>query len=610
MKPLRFLGSEVQFVPCRQVMSSGTRRIAPALGRTPLPGLIPGRSAFGWTVLFSVAVNSLILVIPFYSIEVFDRVLSSGSVETLVGLTVIAAVALFFSAVFDVFRNRLLSRFAVRFERYVAPVVLESVIADSAGRGDSQASDLAKVRELRNFLSGGTVIALIDAPFLPLFIFILFFLHPWYGVIALIGTAILLGMGVVSRRLARTEVAQAVGAASRTQAALDGIVRHASLVRAMGWTRGAVREFMRLNDQALSPVVRGSERVAAVASAARMVRMLLQISTLGIGAWLVLQNEVLSGSLIASSLLVARTLQPMESLISAWRALASAHDAWIQVCAAAVPALERTRKTLLPIPSGELDVAHLTYRTPTVRHPILTDVTFRCRPGEVVVVIGPTGAGKSTLLRLIAALDRPSSGTIRLDRAALENWDPDQLGRFVGYLPQDVQLLGGTVAEAIAGFDENARDDDIIAAAMQAQTHEMILSLPRGYQTEIGRDGNRLSGGQRQRIGLARAFFGRRKLILLDEPNANLDPEGEEALCSAVQQAREQGAALVIVTHRPRLLTIADAVLLLRDGRQSAFGPPSGVLPLSVARVTPMQAPRPRSVEAASLKIPTIGARR
>ncbi|WP_156464345.1 type I secretion system permease/ATPase [Afipia sp. Root123D2] len=584
-------------------------RVASASSKRSLLGLIPGRSTFVWIVAFSVSMNILLLVIPFYSIEIFDRVLSSGSVETLIGLTGIAVIALAFSAAFDTFRSRLLSRFAVAFERYVAPIVLESVIADSSGRGDSRVNDLAKVRELRSFLSGGTVTTLIDAPFLPLFIFILFFLHPWYGIIALIGTTILLVMGFVSRKIARAEIAQATGAASRTQAALDGIVRHASLVRAMGWTRGAVREFMRLNDQALSPVVRGSERVAAIASAARLVRTVLQIAAIGTGAWLVLQNEVLSGSLIASSLLIARTLQPMEGLISAWRALTSAHEAWIQVCAAAAPVLERTRKTVLPTPSGELEVAHLTYRTAAVKRPILAEVTFQCRPGEIVVVIGPTGAGKSTLLRLIAALERPTGGTIRLDRAALENWDPDQLGQFVGYLPQDVQLLGGTVAEAIAGFDENARDEDIIAAAMLAQAHEMILSLPQGYQTAIGRDGNKLSGGQRQRIGLARAFFGDRKLILLDEPNANLDPEGEEALCAAVQRARERGAALVIVTHRPRLLTVADAVLLLRDGRQFAFGPPSGVLPLSVSGATPIQTPRSRPGEAASFKIPVVGRR-
>lgn len=559
-----------------------------------------------WIVAFSVSMNILLLVIPFYSIEIFDRVLSSGSVETLVGLTLIAAAALVFSAMFDTLRYRLLSRFAVRFEHYIAPIVLEGIISD-AGRGDGKANGLAKVRELRSFLSSGTVATLLDAPFLPLFLLILFFLHPWYGIIALIGTLILLTMGVISRKLARTEIAQATGAASRTQVALDGIIRHASLVRAMGWTRGAVREFMHLNDQALSPVVRGSERVAAIASAARMVRTMLQIAAIGTGAWLVLQNEVLSGSLIASSLLIVRTLQPMENLISAWRALTSAHEAWIEVCAAAMPVLEQTRKTLLPAPSGELDVAHLTYRTPAVKRPILAEVTFHCRPAEIIAVIGPTGAGKSTLLRLIAALERPSSGVIRIDHAAIENWDSDQLGQLIGYLPQDVQLLGGTVAEAIAGFDENACDEDIIAAAMLAQAHEMILSLPQGYQTEIGRDGNKLSGGQRQRIGLARAFFGDRKLILLDEPNANLDPEGEEALCAAVQQARERGAALVIVTHRPRLLTIADAVLLLRDGRQLAFGPPSGVLPLSVPGATLMQAPRAQPGEVTPLKLSTTG---
>jgi ATP-binding cassette subfamily C protein len=535
-----------------------------------------------WIVAFSVSINVLLLVLPLYTIEVFDRVISSGSVETLIGLTIIAAIALVFSAAFETLRSRLLSRFAVRFEQYIAPIVLESSIVDATNRGDSRTHDLARVRELRTFLSSATVAALLDAPFLPAFILILFFLHPWYGAIALIGTAILLTMGIASRWIARAEIAQAYQAAQKTQATLDGIVRHSALVRAMGWTRGAIREFMDLNDQALSPVVRASERVYAIGAVARMVRTILQVAAIAAGAWLVLQNEVLAGSLIASSILIARTLQPMEGLISAWRALASAHEAWKQVQAAAAPILVRERRTLLPSPFGRIEVKRVTYRMATAQRPILAGVTFECQPSEIVVVIGPTGAGKSTLLRLMAGLERPSGGTIRLDNAALHDWDPDQLGQFVGYLPQDVQLLGGTVAEAIAGFDEHARDEDIVAAAMLAQAHEMILSLPAGYQTEIGRDGNKLSGGQRQRIGLARAFFGNRKLILLDEPNSNLDPEGEKALCSAIELAKARGATLVIVTHRPRLLTIADAVLLLRDGAQLAFGPPAEVLRLPV----------------------------
>ncbi len=540
-----------------------------------------------WIVAFGVSINLLLLVLPFYSIEVFDRVISSGSVETLVGLTVIAVAALVFSAAFDTLRSRLLSRFAVRFEQHLAPIVLESTIVDAAGRGDSRMQDLARLRELRTFLSSTTVVALLDAPFLPAFVLILFFLHPWYGVIALIGAAILLIMGIVSRWIARAEIAQAYQAAQKTQATLDGIVRHSGLVRAMGWTRGAIREFMELNDQALSPVVRASERVYVIGAMARMVRTIFQVAAIGAGAWLVLQNEVLAGSLIASSILIARTLQPMEGLISAWRALASAHEAWKQVQAAAEPVLARERRTLLPTPSGKLEVRRVAYRMATAQRPILAGVTFDCRPSEIVVVIGPTGAGKSTLLRLMAGLERPSGGTIRLDNAALHDWDPDQLGQFVGYLPQDVQLLGGTVAEAIAGFDEDVRDGDIVAAAMLAQAHEMILSLPAGYQTEIGRDGSKLSGGQRQRIGLARAFFGNRKLILLDEPNANLDPDGEQALCSAIELAKARGATVVIVTHRPQLLVIADAVLLLRDGAQLAFGPPAEVLRLPVTPSVP-----------------------
>ncbi|MFG3596838.1 type I secretion system permease/ATPase [Bradyrhizobium sp. RDI18] len=566
-------------------MYSRIRREIPAPVARSLLGLIPGRSAFVWVVAFSVSLNILLLVVPFYAVEVFDRVISSGSVETLVGLTIIAAIALVFSAAFDTLRSRLLSRFAVGFERYLAPIVLESMIVDATNRGDSRVQDLAKVRELRTFLSSATIASLLDAPFLPAFIFILFFLHPWYGLIALVGTAILLTMGIVSRWIARSEIAQASQAAQKTQITLDGIVRHSALVRAMGWTRGAIREFMDLNNQALSPVVRASERVYAIGAAARMVRTTLQVAAIGAGAWLVLQSEVLAGSLIASSILIARTLQPMEGLISARRALTSAHEAWKQVQTAAAPVLVREKRTLLPSPSGRIAVERVSYRIPTTPRPILAGINFECPPSGIIVVIGPTGAGKSTLLRLMAGLERPSGGTIRLDDAALQNWDPDQLGQFVGYLPQDVQLLGGTVAEAIAGFDEHARDEDIVAAATLAQAHEMILSLSAGYQTEIGRDGNKLSGGQRQRIGLARAFFGDRKLILLDEPNANLDPEGEQALCSAIERAKARGATLVIVTHRPRLLTIADAVLFLRDGVQLAFGSPAEVLRLPVTPV-------------------------
>ena len=469
-------------------------------------------------------------------------------------------------------------------------------IADPGRRREGTTHEIVKVRELRNFISSGAVITLVDAPFLPFFVLILFFIHPYYGAIVLVGAVLLSVMGYASSRIARAEVTQASGAAARCQGLMDGIVRHASFIRAMGWTGGAIRAVMRVNDEALAPVVRASERVAAIASAARMVRSILQVLAIGVGAWLVLQNQVLLGTLIASSIMVSRTLQPMESLISAWRGMAAAQEAWKSVSAAADWVFLQPRRTRLPPPTGLLEVTRLVYAAPQTRRPILAGIGFRCRPGEIVVVVGPTGAGKSTLLRMAAALERPSAGEIRLDRALLENWHPDQLGRYVGYLPQDVELLAGTVAEAISGFEENVRDEDIVAAATLAGAHEMILAMPGGYQTQVGRDGHRLSGGQRQRIGLARAFFGNRRLILLDEPNANLDPEGEAALCAAILSARARGASFLIVTHRPRLLTVADHVLLLRDGVQIAFGTVSEVLPSHIAEVTPIRRP-PRQPE-------------
>lgn len=558
-----------------------------------LYGAIPGRSALLWAVILSLSINALVLVLPFYSIQIFDRVITSGSAETLIGLTVFAIAGLIFSALFEIIRGRLLTRFAVTFERYVGPLVLRASIANPDNGAASGTHDLVKVRELRNFLSSGMVATLIDAPFLPAFLIILYLIHPWFGFVALFGTLVLLMLAVISGKVARAEVAQASGSAARTQSLLDGIVKHADLVRTMGWTHGAIREFVRVNDSALAPVVRGSERVATVAAVARFTRLAMQVAALGGGAWLVVQNELLAGSMVAGSIIISRTLQPAESLLTAWRALTSVHDAWNHVKVTASSVLMSRRRTLLPPPSGALQLNRVSYRIAAAKRPILAGVSFHCRAGEIVVVIGPTGAGKSTLLRMIAALERPTSGTIQLDHASLDHWDPDQLGQFVGYLPQDVALLGGTVAEAIAGFDECASDQDIISAAMLANAHEMILSLPQGYETEIGSDGNKLSGGQRQRIGLARAFFGHRRLILLDEPNSNLDPDGEEALCAAVRKAQRRGATFVIVTHRPRLLTIADSILLLRDGAQVAFGTPSGVLPrVGMNAAPPMQPAR------------------
>ncbi|WP_291663389.1 MULTISPECIES: type I secretion system permease/ATPase [unclassified Bosea (in: a-proteobacteria)] len=554
---------------------------------------VPGWRALLWVVVFSLAINLLLLILPFYSIQVFDRVLTSGSIETLIGLTSLAVMALGFSACFDILRSRLLGRFAVSFERLLAPLVLKASIAEAAKRNEAGTHDMVRVRELRNILSSGTATTLIDAPFLPVFVVVLYLIHPWYGTVALIGSLLLLFLGFVSGRVARAELAEAMGTASRAQRALDGIVGHANLVRAMGWTHGAIREFLRLNDAALVPVVKANERVALIASIARAIRIVLQVAAIGIGAWLVLQNEVLSGSMMASSILISRTLAPMEQLVGGLRTLTSARDAWLHVRAAAACALIRQSRTLLPPPLGALDISAVAFRSPNARRPVLAGISFRCPPASVIVVIGPTGAGKSTLLRMIAALEKPTTGTIRLDGASLEHWDPDQLGHYVGYLPQDVELLGGTVAEAIAGFDETATDADVIGAAKQANAHQMILALPNGYETEIGRDGNKLSGGQRQRIGLARALFGTRKLILLDEPNSNLDPDGEEALCAAIREAKAQGATLVIVTHRPRLFTVADMILFLRDGVQVAFGPPGEVLPQTMAGVTPMRPSRP-----------------
>jgi len=563
-------------------------------------GAIPDRGVFVWVVVFSVVINTLLLILPLFAILVFDRVLTSGSIETLLALTALAFGALGFGAAFDVLRDRLLGRLAVRFEQNLAPLVLKAAITDPARRSEGGTHDIVRLRELRTLLSSNTIPMLIDAPFLPGFIVVLYLIHPYYGHIALAGAAVIAVLALVSQRIARAERDNAKAAAGLAQTTLDSIIRHANLIRVMGWRTGAVREFLRLNNEALAPVVRASERVATVASIARMIRLALQVAAIAVGAWLVLENEVLPGSMIASSIIISRTLAPMEHLVAAWRPLMSARDAWTRVRAAVASVFAEPRRTLQPPPSGAVGVQGLVFRTGEVRRPILAGVTFSCPPASVVVIIGPTGAGKSTLLRMIAGLARPTTGIIRLDGASLDQWDPDQLGRYVGYLPQEAELMGGTVAEAIAGFDETATDADVVRAALLANAHDMILSLPRGYQTEIGRDGSKLSGGQRQRIGLARAFFGERRLILLDEPNANLDHEGEEALCHAIREAKARGATVLVASHRPRLLTVADFILFLRDGTQVAFGVPGEVMPQSMSRSATVRSMKPAQSGAGS----------
>lgn len=564
---------------------------------------VPGRGSVLWAMLFSIVINLLVLVQPLYSTQVFNRVLTSGSIETLVGLSVLAVAGLAFYAAFDVIRGRIISRFAVRFERHIAPLVLEASIVDPARRAEGGTHDFVKLRELRNILSGRTIGMLMDAPFLPAFIVVLYLIHPLYGAIALAGGVALAILAFLSGRIAEAERKQALVTAPLAQLSLDSIVRHANLVRAMGWTSGAIREFLRLNDRALAPASRGNERIAVIAAIAHWVRMTLQIAAIGVGCWLVLHHEVLAGSMLASSIMISRTLAPVEAILGSWRSLTSAWEAWDRVALAAGSVMQARRRILLPQPMGHLDVEGITYFGSDTRRPIISNVSFRCPAGTVLVIIGPTGAGKSTILRMLAGLEQPARGAIRIDGASLDHWDPDQIGQYLGYLPQELDIFGGTVAEAIAGFSEGVQDEDIVEAARRANAHEMILSLPQGYQTELGRDGARVSGGQRQRIGLARAFFGHRRVILLDEPNSNLDPDGEEALCSAIREAKARGSTLIIVSHRPRILTVADLVLLLRDGQRIAFGPPADVVPRATTGATPIrrpESPAPAAVQAQS----------
>ncbi len=534
------------------------------------------RKAVGIVALISLAINLLMLTQPLYMIQVYDRVLVSGHVETLVLLTLIATAALLLLAALDAVRTAVTTRVGCWLNDRLGPVFL-SVGVRSRLQGDTAgAQPMRDLAQIQNFIATQGLTVFFDAPWTPVFIVLVWMLHPALGMLSLASAILLLGLSVLNEVATRraTLVANLSQIAATQQA--EATIRNAEVVRAMGMLPALVARWQATNGTAQDALQRSSEHGGIFLAFTKFVRMFVQVAVLGLGAMLVLRGEITAGAMIAASILLGRALAPVELAMSAWRNFTATRIAYARLRARLAANPPETDRIRLPTPTGRLSVDKITYLTGDHR-PILRQVSFAVSPGEAVAVVGPSAAGKSTLCRLLVGTSSAKAGEIRLDGSEISHWDADQLGRHIGYLPQDVELFSGTVRENIARMGE-VDDAAVIEAARLAHAHEMIQQLPDGYETQIGDQGVRLSGGQRQRIGLARAVYGDPCLIILDEPNANLDQAGEAALAAALDELKARDTALIIVGHRPSTLAQADKILLLKEGRVELFGPRDLVL--------------------------------
>jgi len=527
---------------------------------------------------FSLVINLLMLTSPLYMLQVYDRVLTSGSLGTLTLITALAAASLLLLAAIDTLRSSVTIRMSIWLNDRLGPVILENGVRSKLLGDGSGGQGLRDLSQIQSFMASQGLTVFFDAPWTPVFLLIIWILHPALGITAVTAALLLLGLSIANEYITRQPTLTSNLAQIAASQQAEATIRNAEVVRAMGMLPILTERWRKSNQAALRATQRAAERGGILLGLTKFVRFFVQIAILGLGATLVLRSEVSGGAMIAASILLSRALAPVELAMTSWRHFGSARIAYGRLKARLQALPAESERIRLPAPLGYLTIDQVSYGPTNSRSPVLQGVSFVARPGEAIAVIGPSASGKSTLCRLLVGIASPNAGKIRLDGSELGHWDVDQLGQHIGYLPQDVELFAGTVAENIARFDPDADDSAIIAAATLAHAHDMIQQLPDGYETQIGDGGMRLSGGQRQRIGLARAVYGNPKLIILDEPNANLDQAGESALAAAVSELKQQGATLIIVGHRPSTLAQANKILLLRDGRVDLFGPRDEVL--------------------------------
>lgn len=534
-----------------------------------------------WSVgLFSFFVNMLMLAGPLYMLNVYDRVLGSRSVETLLALSVLVAFLFAMMGLLDVVRGRVMGRVGARFqsdldERVFAAAIRGATMPDVQREAGTAQKDLESIQRL---VVSPALMAVYDLPFAPLFFFGIFVFHPWMGYLAIIGAAFLLLLAVMNQIISRTPLSRANTTANAADKMGNQIRQEAELVLALGMRGAAFSRWQNARAESLVAAIGATDHTGTFASIIKAVRLLLQSAMLGLGAYLVLQNEISAGAMIAGSILLGRALAPIEMIVGQSALFQRAREGWKNLSVLLGYVREGQRRTALPKPKAKLDVEQATVVLPGEPTATLRMISFSVEPGEAVGVIGTSGAGKSTLAKTLTGFLSPAAGRVRLDGAALDQYEPDVLGCYVGYLPQRVALFDGTIKENIARLSPEPDDEAVVAAAKRAGAHEMILRLPEGYDTRITSSGGRLSGGQVQRIGLARAMYGDPVMLVLDEPNSNLDNEGGQALNAAIREFKAQDRIVLIMAHRPAAIQECDKLLFLENGTRRAFGPKDEIL--------------------------------
>ena len=535
-------------------------------------GIVKG--LFVFLLILSGVINILALTGAFYMLQIYDRALVSGSVPTLLAISALAIGLYLFQGVFDILRSQILVRMGARLDRRLAPMAHQLVI-DMPRHGYSTSEALERGRDVdtvRGFFGSQGPIALFDLPWMPVFLAFVYFLHPYLGALTIAGAFVLTSLAIAAELRTRSWSNSTVAATIERNAIADSNARNGEVLKAMGFASRAVARFSAANDRHLELQTRTTDISGTYSAISRVLRMLLQSSILGLAAFLTIMGELSAGAIIAATIAAARAMAPIDLAIGNAKNMESARTAWKRL-RKTIDVLEGEPKPMsLPAPKYNLKLEGVTVAAPATGMVLLSDISFEAEAGQAIGIIGPSGGGKTTLARVLTGIWSPLRGSVRLDSAELTQWSDDDRGAFVGYMPQDVALLDATVEDNIARLDEAPEAAHIVAAAKAANVHEMIVRMPEGYRTYLGPMGTSISGGQRQRLGLARALYKSPFLVVLDEPNAHLDPEGEAALIAAIEGVKSRGGIVVLIAHRPSALQACDLIGVVQGGKLTAFG--------------------------------------
>ena len=538
------------------------------------------RKHFIAAAVFSLLINILYLAPTLYMLQVYDRVVPTGGTTTLLFVTMALALALLTLSGLDMVRNRLLVRASQRIDALIAPRILQQMMGSDSGAAGQAMRDFDTIRSM---IATPAIASIFDAPWTPVFLLVAFMLHFWIGILAILASVTLVTLAWLNQRATQRKMELATSAMASAHNSQQAAATHGTTIKGLGMTGAIVERQLAHRRIALANTVSAQFAGSKLTATSRFFRLFIQSIALGVGALLAIDGKISSGAIIASSVLLSRALQPIESIIGAWSSLAGARAATERLSRAFEKIDEERIYTSLPTPKGELQVEEVGVRGREGR-PILVGVSFRAEPGQILGIIGPSGSGKTTLGKILVGAMQPTIGTVRIDGAKLTDWDQDELGKYFGYMPQESSLFEGSIKENIARFetgsgdDAKRIDDAVVAAAQEAGIHDLILQLPKGYDTALGLMGFGLSAGQAQRVALARALYGEPRLIVLDEPNAFLDQAGETALIAAIAKARARGATVIVIAHRRGVLSAVDRLLVLEDGRPKLLGPANEVV--------------------------------